>query len=127
MIKKIIKLGCISFLIHNCESNSATKGINTLENKKGEFFTFHGYGTVTVKGPFNEDLGTHRTNINDPEKNSEVQLIKKKDNSVVYVGHIGLNGGMFGFLKSIVSLGTDLPIDDLLDIGKFIPIKIPTI
>ena len=63
-----------------------------VENRKGETFTFHGDGTVSVKGIFSEDLGTHRTNNNNPLSYQNIELIKEGNNSGVFVG-LGLMGG----------------------------------
>ncbi len=94
MIKYINKIAMIAFTIFfiSCAANT-TKGVKTLTNKRGETFTFHGDGTASVKGPFNEDLGIHRTNNNDPRDFDKVQLIKEGNKSAVYIGHLGLKGG----------------------------------
>ena len=95
MIRYINKITILAFIIFfiGCAANNATKRVKTLINKKGETFTFHGDGTASVIGPFNEDLGIHRTNNNDPRKFDKVQLIKEDDKSAVYVGILGLKGG----------------------------------
>ncbi len=95
MIKYINKIAVLAFTIFfiSCGTNNTTKGVKTLTNESGETFTFHGDGTASVRGPFNENLGIHRTNNNDPRQFDKVQLIKEDDKSAVYVGNIGLNGG----------------------------------
>ncbi len=65
-----------------------------LTNKTGELFIFNEDGTATVKY-YGVDLGTYPTNNNYPNAFDKVQLYTEGDKKCVYVGNIGLNGGMW--------------------------------
>ena len=56
-INLIISLFAL-IILTSCQNVSNSRfGMIKRTNKRGETFTFHGNGTTTVKGPFNEDLG----------------------------------------------------------------------
>ncbi len=89
----------VTYVILNCSlaincSNRNIKDVKVITNRRGETFTFHGNGTVSAIGPFNENLLTHRTNNDNPKSSDRIEIIKDYGNSVVYVGTLGLNGGI---------------------------------
>ena len=95
-----IALMAFTIFFTSCVGNNA-KGVKILTNKRGETFTFHGNGTASVVGPFQENLGTHSTNNSDPKEFDKIQLIKEGDKSVVYVGLLGTASPRFNILISI--------------------------
>lgn len=74
------------------QSREENKEAHVIQNRQGECFTFHGDGTVSVKGIFGEDLGTHGTNNDHPLPHQHVELVKEGEKSGVFVG-LGLRGG----------------------------------
>ena len=95
MVIKINKyLLSFSMMLISCGINNSLN-IKIFKNKRGETFIFKDNGKVKVISPFNIPLGEYETNNQKPFINTNIRLIKKGNNGIVYVGTLGLKGGSF--------------------------------
>ena len=70
-----------------------TKENNVFTNRKGQTFTFHGHGMVSVQDVFGIDLlDKYRTNNDHPLPTQSITFIQEDGQSGVFVG-LGLKGG----------------------------------